>query len=112
MNWIRILITGVVAGIVGWIADYALHGYIMAGAYTRYPEVFTQEKASMIWLLLVSICITTATCILFAKTYSCWSAGVSVRCGFCLPVSYSSCFQAGTVFPRTIAEEGSTFNNG
>lgn len=86
MNWGRVTIAGVAAGIVIWLADYVMHVMIMGATYAKYPEVFTQEEASPFWFLLVSVCIALAAAILFAKTRKCWSAGVAggVAFGFWL----------------------------
>ena len=45
MNWIRIVVAGVVAGFVTNIADFVMHGFILGKTYMRYP-VFSQEQAN------------------------------------------------------------------
>ena len=77
MNWGKIVIAGVVAGVVLWLVDFVLHGWIMASAYLKYPGVFTQEEASPFWFLAVAICIAITVAILFAKTCDCWASGLT-----------------------------------
>ena len=42
MNWTRIALAGVAAGIVTWISDFVLHGMVMAPTYQRLSQVYTQ----------------------------------------------------------------------
>ncbi|MDX1501242.1 MAG: hypothetical protein R3325_02685 [Thermoanaerobaculia bacterium] len=74
MNWSKVLIGGLVAGIALNLTEWVLHGVVMANTYKRYP-VFTQEAASPLWFLLVAICVAIAAAILFAKTRQCWADG-------------------------------------
>lgn len=76
MSWTKALVAGVVAGVVLWLADFVMHGVIMAQTYVKYP-VFTQEQANPFWFLVISICITIPAALIFAKTRECWSAGVA-----------------------------------
>ena len=75
MNWTKVLIAGIVGGIALNIADFVMHGLIMANTYTKYPEVFTQEQANPLMFALVAICIGIASAILFAKTRTMWAEG-------------------------------------
>lgn len=86
MNWNKVIIGGVVGGIALNLAEFVMHGIIMAGTYAKYPDVFTQEASSPFWFLLVSLCIALVAAILFAKTRACWAAGVKggVTYGFLL----------------------------
>lgn len=86
MNWGKVLLAGVVAGVVGNLADFVMHGLILGETYKKYPEVFTQEGASPVYFLLISVCIGIAAAILFAKTRACWAEGVGggVAFGFFL----------------------------
>ncbi len=85
MNWGKLLLAGVVAGVAGWLADFVMHGLILGKTYAKYP-VFTQEAANPFHFLLISICIAIAAAILFAKTRACWAEGVGggVAFGFFL----------------------------
>ncbi len=86
MSWTKALLAGVAGGIVLWLAYYGMHGFIMAETYTGLPEVFTQEQANPLSFLLISVCITLAAALFFAKTRSCWKAGIAggVTFGFWL----------------------------
>ena len=75
MNWTRVLIAGVVAGIATNVADFVMHGMIMANTYMKYPQVFTQTQAHPAWFTLVALCLSLAAAILFAKTRLSWAAG-------------------------------------
>ena len=77
MNWTKTILAGAVAGFVVSLVNYLLHGVIMAGTYTRYSDVFSQEQASPVWFVLVSIVIGIFFAILFAKTRQCWAAGAT-----------------------------------
>jgi hypothetical protein len=76
MNWTRALVAGVVGGIVMWIADFLLHGFVMAGTYVKYPEVFTQEQSNPLLFLVIEILIGIPAAIIFAKTRRSWAEGV------------------------------------
>jgi hypothetical protein len=75
MNWSRIVMGGVAAGIVGWLADFVMHGIILGGTYKKYPEVFSQTAANPMYFLAISLAIWIMTAILFAKTRASWAAG-------------------------------------
>ncbi len=92
MNWGRIAIAGIAAGIVMNLADFVMHGFLLAATYTRYP-VFTQTEANPMWFFLISICIGLAAACLFAKTRNCWSAGVSGGVTFGLFLGLVAFFQ-------------------
>jgi hypothetical protein len=74
MNWTRAIIAGVAGGIVLNIADFIMHGMIMANAYTKYPA-FATEQANPIWFTLIAVCIGIATALLFARTRGSWAEG-------------------------------------
>ena len=76
MNWTRALVAGVVGGIVMWIADFLLHGFVMGGTYMKYPEVFTQEPSNPLLFLVIEILIGIPAAIIFAKTRQSWAEGV------------------------------------
>jgi hypothetical protein len=75
VNWTRILLAGVVAGIVTNVADFVMHGMVMANTYMKYPQVFTQTQANPLWFLLVALCLGISAAILFGKTRTSWAAG-------------------------------------
>lgn len=73
MNWGRVLIAGIVGGIALNIADFVMHGLIMASAYTKY-EIFEVEPANPLHFTLVALFIGLASAVLFAKTHSVWKS--------------------------------------
>ncbi|HSR68256.1 MAG TPA: hypothetical protein VLU25_09965 [Acidobacteriota bacterium] len=75
MNWGRILLGGLAAGIAKNLVDWAAHAGILGSTYEQY-EVFRVEPANPLYFFLISICIGIAAAILFAKTRNCWSEGV------------------------------------
>jgi hypothetical protein len=77
MSWTRALVAGVVGGIVMWIADFLLHGFVMGGTYMEYPEVFTQEPSNPLLFLVIEILIGVPAAIIFAKTRASWADGVT-----------------------------------
>lgn len=76
MNWTKVIVAGVVAGIVLTLANYVMHGVIMANAYTKYP-VFSQEQANPIHFFVLGILTSIMAAILFGKSRQSWSAGAS-----------------------------------
>lgn len=74
MNWTKLILAGIVAGVVTWIANFVMHGLILADTYTRFP-VFSQEAASPFMFLFVGVFIALAAALLYAKTYTCWGGG-------------------------------------
>jgi hypothetical protein len=46
MNWTRIGLGGVAAGIVTWISDFVLHGMVMGPTYQRLSQVYSQTQAN------------------------------------------------------------------
>lgn len=76
MNWTKVLIAGLVAGVVGNLVDFLFHGVLLADAYREYDQVFSQEPTNPAWFFLISILIALFTAILFAKTRACWASGV------------------------------------
>jgi hypothetical protein len=100
MNWSRILIAGVAAGVALNISDFVMHGLIMGNTYTKY-SVFTQEQASPFLFLVIALCIGIAAAILFAKTRASWAAGAAggATFGFWLGlVSFFAPFYNSLVF--------------
>jgi hypothetical protein len=74
MNWTKAITAGIVAGIALTVANFIMHGFIMANAYTKYP-VFTQEEANPMFFVLLSILTSIMAAFLFAKTRQSWGAG-------------------------------------
>ena len=77
MNWSKILVAGVVGGVVMTLANYVMHGMIMANTYTKYPEVFRQvdNSPAVYWFFIVGVLTGVTACILFAKTRDSWGDG-------------------------------------
>lgn len=75
MNWARILGGGVAAGIVMSLADFVMHGNIMAATYMKYPQVFSQTQANPAFFMLIAVSIGVTFAILFGRTRSVWAAG-------------------------------------
>lgn len=75
MNWTRVVIGGIVAGIVTWLADFVMHGVIMGETYKKYDQVFSQTQANPVTFLAISIVVTLCVAILFGKTRASWGSG-------------------------------------
>jgi hypothetical protein len=75
MNWSKAVIAGVVGGVALNLADWVMHGMIMASAYSKYP-VFSQEEANPLLFLAVALCLAIPAALLFAKTRSIWADGL------------------------------------
>lgn len=86
MNWARIALAGVAAGLVTWISDFVLHGMVMGPTYQRLSQVYTQTQANPAWFLLVGVTICFMAALLFARTRGSWAAGWAggLRFGFFL----------------------------
>lgn len=79
MNWGKVLLAGVLAGVVKNLADWLFHGFLLVGTYQSLPEVFTQEPSPTdpLWFFLIAICISITAAILFSKTRNCWGDGAA-----------------------------------
>jgi hypothetical protein len=75
MNWSKVLIGGVVAGVAVNVTEWVLHGMVMRSTYEKYSDVFRQDQANPLFFLLAAICVSFAAAILFSKTRGCWSGG-------------------------------------
>lgn len=86
MNWGKVILGGVLAGIVVTLAGYVLHEVILGATYEKYPDVFTQQGGSPAWFFVIGILISLFAAILFAKTRRCWADGLmgGVTFGFWL----------------------------
>lgn len=102
MNWTRIGIAGVVAGIVVSVANFIMHGLIMGAEYTRHGA-FTQEQANPAHLVLVGLCIGVMAALLYAKTHSSWGTGpvAGAKFGFFLGLVF---FFSPFYLPLVISE--------
>ena len=67
MNLTKALIAGIAAAIATWLADYVMHGVMMASTYAKYP-IFSQEQPNPFMFLFVGVFIGVAAALLFAKT--------------------------------------------
>ncbi len=75
MKWTRIVLGGIAAGIVVNLADFVMHGQIMAATYKAHPDVFTQTQASPLAFGAIAIAMALCVAVLFAKTRQSWGAG-------------------------------------
>ena len=75
MNWTKAILAGVIGGIVVTLADYVMHGFIMAPAYMKY-DIFNVPEASPLSFFMVGIFVTVPAAIIFAKTRSSWASGI------------------------------------
>jgi hypothetical protein len=75
MNWTRIALAGVAAGLVTWISDFVLHGMVMRSTYMGLSQVFTQTESNPAWFLLIAVTICVMAALLFARTRGSWAAG-------------------------------------
>ncbi|MCJ7579011.1 MAG: hypothetical protein MUP98_00580 [Candidatus Aminicenantes bacterium] len=74
MNWIKVLITGIVGGVVIWLYNFVMHGLIMGDSYDKYG-IF-RDDASPFFFVLAFVFIALAGALLFAKTRNSWSDGL------------------------------------
>lgn len=75
MNWTRVGIAGIAAGLVTWISDGLQHGVVMAETYKGLSQVFTQTQASPAWFLLIAVTLCLMSALLFARTRGSWAPG-------------------------------------
>jgi hypothetical protein len=75
MNWTRIALAGVAAGVATTVSDFVLHGVVMAPTYQRLSQVFSQTQANPGWFVLVAVVICFTAALLFARTRGSWAAG-------------------------------------
>ncbi len=57
MNWGKILLTGVVGGVVVWLYSFVMHGIIMSSTYAKYTTLFIQEEGNPVMFLVVAACM-------------------------------------------------------
>jgi hypothetical protein len=75
MNWTRIAVAGLGAGIVTWLSDFVQHGLIMGSTYQRLSQVYRQTQSNPAWFLLVALTLSLMAALLFAKTRGSWTPG-------------------------------------
>ena len=75
MNWTRIVLGGLAAGIVTNLVDFVMHGILLADTYKKYSEAFTQVQTNPAKFFAVSVAVSLCAAVLFAKTRSSWAAG-------------------------------------
>ena len=76
MNWGKVLIGGVVAGVVGNLVDFVIHQLVLGETYMQYP-VFTQEQVNPLYFLAIAVLIGIMAAILFTKTRAVWPTGLA-----------------------------------
>lgn len=77
MNWGKIVVAGVVGGVVMWLVSFVLHGLVLGSTYMKYPEVFTQEAANPLSFLAIEVLIALPAAVIFAKTRRSWADGLA-----------------------------------
>jgi hypothetical protein len=84
VNWSKVAVAGVGGGVVHTLANYVMHGVIMANTYTKYPEVFRQadNPTAIYWFFVVGALTGITACVLFAKTRESWDDGFMGGAGF------------------------------
>lgn len=78
MQWSKILMVGLVGGIVNAVYGFLMHGIVMGNSYRKYsPEVFrgAEDEPNMIWFVILPLLIGLVGAVLFAKTRASWQAG-------------------------------------
>ncbi len=73
MNWTKVGLAGLAAGVVVNIYDFLMHGIVLGDTYASLPEVFSQEQANPLYFFLISVCFWLAASILFEKTRMSWA---------------------------------------
>ncbi len=74
MNWMKVIFTGIVGGIVVWLYNFLMHSLIMAKTYEKH-EIF-RDDASPVFFVLATVFIAFAGAFLFAKTRASWADGL------------------------------------
>lgn len=82
MNWTRVLLGGIVAGIVTFLADFVMHGMLLANTYKKYTDAFSQTEVNPLYFLAISVTTGIFIAILFGKTRSSWAAGAKGGAAF------------------------------
>lgn len=75
MNWTRVILGGVVAGVVTNVADFVMHGMLLGPTYARYTEAFSQTQANPAYFAAISVVVGIFTAILFGKSRGSWAPG-------------------------------------
>lgn len=82
MNWSKIVLAGVVGGIVQTLYNWLMYGVVLGDTHAGYPEVFVQEESGPQWFFVVGIAVAVFAAILFAKTRSSWGEGLGGGAAF------------------------------
>jgi len=75
MNWTRIVLGALAAGIATTAVDFVQHGIILAPTYERLNQVFSQTQANPVWFAVIAVTICFFAALLFAKTRGSWAPG-------------------------------------
>jgi len=75
MNWTRIALGGLAAGVVTNVADFVMHGLLLGNTYVEHADVFSQEQANPLWFAAISILTALFVALLFAKTRQSFAPG-------------------------------------
>jgi NhaP-type Na+/H+ and K+/H+ antiporter len=75
MSWIKVVLGGIVGGVIATAVSFVLHGMVLGQTYVSLPEVFSQEEGNPVWFLLVSLVVVLVAAALFGKTRSSWAPG-------------------------------------
>ncbi|HLF55259.1 MAG TPA: hypothetical protein VI942_00295 [Thermoanaerobaculia bacterium] len=75
MNWTRVVLGGLAAGIVTNIVDFVMHGMLLGKTYQRYTEAFSQTPANPLHFFVVAVAIGVLTAVLFARSRGSWGDG-------------------------------------
>jgi len=75
MSWTRVIVGGVVAGIVTNVVDFVMHGMLLGDTYRRYSSVFSQEQANPAWFAVISVLTGLFAAVLFGKSRASWAPG-------------------------------------
>lgn len=76
MNWTRIALAGIAAGVVTNVCEFIVHGLLLSDTYARLPEVFDQTQATPLYFLVIAVGMALAMAVLYAKTRKCLPSGV------------------------------------
>ncbi len=76
MSWTKVIAAGVVGGVVVAVANFIMHGFIMAATYMKY-EVFDVEPANPVWFFVIPVLMGIPAAAIFGKTRSMWADGIA-----------------------------------
>lgn len=76
MNWTRVILGGVAAGLATAVVGFLTHGMIMANTYKTHDQVFSQTQAHPAKFVAIAVVVAIFIAVLFAKTRASWAAGL------------------------------------